>query len=228
MRWWHWGILVWMSATMIAGFLVAPLAEKLEEYTRVLYFHVPAAWVSVIAFGVAAVFAWRYLAKRDPLDDARSRSAVQLGLVFCLLATLTGSIWAKAMWGAFWNWDPRQVSIFFLILIYGAYLTLRGAVEDPERRARLSSVYALFAFVTVPFLVFVAPRMSSFTLHPDPIVNEQAKLEMHPLMFAVFLSSMAAFTAVFFWMWAIDVRLSQAELEREEAEADEFLEEAIG
>jgi heme exporter protein C len=140
--------------------------------------------------------------------------------VFCVLATVTGMLFAKAMWGEYWNWDPRQVTIFFLILVYGAYLTLRAAVEDPERRARLSAVYAILAFVTVPFLMFVLPRLSEFTLHPDPIVNTSGKLEMHPRMFGTFLSAMGAFTALFFWMWALEVRAERLRLlaaERERA-----------
>jgi heme exporter protein C len=202
----------WVTATIVAGFLWAPLAQKLEEYTRIMYFHIPAAWVSVVAFATAGYGAIRYLGNRDPIHDARSLAAVRLGLVFCVLATLTGMLWAKAMWGAYWNWDPRQVSIFFLILIYGAYLTLRAAVEDPDRRARLSAVYALLAFVTVPFLMFVAPRMSSFSLHPQPVINESGKMDMHPQMRVVLFSAVAAFTVLFYWMLSLEVRIARAEL----------------
>lgn len=210
MRWWQAGLFLWMAGTIGAGFLYAPLAKKLEEHTRIIYFHIPAAWVSVVAFGVAGLYGARYLWRRRPLDDLRSAAAARLGLVFCLLATVTGMLFAKAMWGEYWNWDPRQVSIFFLILVYGAYLTLRAAVDDPERRARLAAVYALLAFVTVPFLMFVLPRLSDFTLHPDPIVNQSGKLEMHPRMFGTFLSATGAFTLLFFWMWWLDVRAESA------------------
>jgi heme exporter protein C len=209
---WQLLVFLWVTVTIIAGFLWAPLAQKLEEYTRIMYFHIPAAWVSVVAFATAGYAAIRYLGNRDPIQDARSLAAVRLGLVFCVLATVTGMLWAKAMWGAYWNWDPRQVSIFFLILIYGAYLTLRAAVEDPDRRARLAAVYALLAFVTVPFLMFVAPRMSSFSLHPDPIINESGKMDMHPRMLGVFLSAAAAFTVLFYWMLSIEVRIARSEL----------------
>jgi heme exporter protein C len=195
-----------MAATVVAAFLYAPLAAKLGPYTRILYFHVPAAWVSVVAFGAAAWSAARYLATRDPAHDARSAAAGRLGLAFTVLATVTGSIWAKAMWGAFWNWDPRQVSIFFLILIYGAYLTLRAAIADSDRRGRAAAVYALLAFVTVPFLVFVAPRMAAFTLHPEPILNRAGSLEMHPRMALVLASSALAHTVLFFWLWRVESR----------------------
>lgn len=218
MRWWQAGLFLWMAGTLVAGFLYAPLARKLEEHTRIIYFHIPAAWVSVVAFGVSALSAAMYLARRRPIDDLRSAAAARLGLIFCLLATVTGMLFAKAMWGEYWNWDPRQVSIFFLILVYGAYLTLRAAVDDPERRARLSAVYALLAFVTVPFLMFVLPRLSDFTLHPDPIVNQTGKLEMHPRMFGTFLSAMGAFTLLFLWMWMLDVKAERLNLETAERE----------
>jgi len=217
-RWWQAGLFLWMAATLVAGFVYAPLARKLAEHTRIIYFHIPAAWVSVVAFGVAGIEGVVYLMRRRPLDDLRSAAAARLGLVFCVLATVTGMLFAKAMWGEYWNWDPRQVTIFFLILVYGAYLTLRAAVEDPERRARLSAVYAILAFVTVPFLMFVLPRLSEFTLHPDPIVNTSGKLEMHPRMFETFLSAMGAFTGLFFWMWSLEVRAERAQLEAAERE----------
>ena len=217
MRWWQGLLFVWMAGTIAAGFLYAPLARKLYEYTRIIYFHIPAAWVSVVAFTVAGFEAARYLATRDPVADLRSAGAARLGLLFCALATVTGMLFAKAMWGEYWNWDPRQVTIFFLLLIYAAYLTLRAAVEDPDRRARVSAVYALIALVTVPFLMFVLPRLSAFTLHPEPIVNRQGKLEMHPRMFGVFLSSTAAFTVLFFWLLSLDVTVARARLSRRPA-----------
>jgi heme exporter protein C len=212
MKWWQGGLFIWMAATIVAGFVYAPLARKLYEYTRIIYFHIPAAWVSLMAFFVAGIEGARYLWKRDPMADLRSAAAARLGLVFCALATVTGMLFAKAMWGEYWNWDPRQVTIFFLLLIYAAYLTLRAAVDDPERRARVSAVYAILAAVTAPFLMFVLPRLSEFTLHPEPIVNGAGKLEMHPRMFGVFLSSTGAFTALFFWILSLEVRAARARL----------------
>jgi heme exporter protein C len=85
-------------------------------------------------------------------------------------------------------------------------------VEDPDRRARLAAVYALLAFVTVPFLMFVAPRMSSFSLHPQPIINESGKMDMHPQMRVVLFSAVAAFTVLFYWVLAIEVRIAKSEL----------------
>jgi heme exporter protein C len=203
---WRWLLFVHMAAVTVAAFLYAPLAKKLFEQTRIIYWHIPVAWVTVVAFVVAGWYSWRHLRTKDLADDAKAAAAAELGLVFCVLATVSGSIFSKGMWGAYWNWDPRQTSIFFLLLVYAAYLTLRAAVEDPVRRARLAAVYGLFAAAVTPLLVFVVPRLF-FTLHPDPIVNAGGKLEMHPRMFQVFLASLAGFTALFFWVYSLDVRI---------------------
>src|SRR5262245_15625820 len=151
MRWWHPILFLWMAATITAGFLYAPVARKLFEYASIIYFHIPAAWVSLLAFLVAGFEGARYLVSRHPVADLRSAAAARLGLVFCALATVTGMLFAKAMWGEYWNWDPRQVTIFFLLLIYAAYLTLRAAIDDPERRAPVAAVYATLAMVPPPF-----------------------------------------------------------------------------
>ncbi len=210
---WRWLLLVWMIAVTVAGFLYAPLAKKLHEQTRIIYFHIPVAWVTVVAFVVAGWHSARHLKTKDLADDARAAAAAELGLLFCVLATVSGAIFAKGMWGAYCNWDPRQTSIFFLLLIYAAYLTLRAAVDDPARRARLAAVYGLFAAVVTPLLIFVVPRLY-FTLHPDPILNASGKLEMHPRMFQVFMASLVGFTVLFFWVYSVDVRVRLVALAR--------------
>ena len=98
-------------------------------------------------------------------DDVKSYAAAQLGMIFCILATVTGAVWAKFAWGSFWSWDPRQTSIFALLLIYGAWFALRSSIESEEKRATLSSVYSMIAFVTVPFFIFIMPRIMT-GLHP--------------------------------------------------------------
>ena len=213
---WRWGLFLYMCVVWVAAFLYAPLANKLFEQTRIIYWHIPVAWVTVVAFVVCGFESVRYLRTRDLKYDAMAASAASLGLLFCALATITGSIFSKGMWGAYWNWDPRQTSIFFLLLIYAAYLTLRAAVEDPARRARLSAVYGLFAAGVTPLLIFVVPRLF-FTLHPDPIVNAGGKLEMHPRMFQVFMASLVGFTALFFWVYSLEVRIRLAALRAEGA-----------
>src|SRR5512141_1449907 len=136
-----------------------PVIPGLEEKARIIFFHVPTAWLSVLAFVSSMIYAIRYLRKRDPDDDIKSASAAGIGFLFCFLATVTGAIWAKFSWGTYWNWDPRQTSIFVLLLIYGAYFALRSAVEVEEKRATLAAVYSVIAAVTVPFFTFIMPRI---------------------------------------------------------------------
>jgi len=197
---WKLALFFWMSMVIIGAFLWAPLAQGLGEYTRILYFHVPTAWVTVLAFLISAVYSALYLRKRDIVLDKRAEVASQLGFIFCILATITGSVWAKMSWGSFWNWDPRETSIFILLLIYAAYFALRSAIEHPERRATLGSVYSLLAFITVPFFVFIVPRVYA-SLHPDPLINPQGKINMDGKMLTVFLASLFGFTVIFLWMF---------------------------
>ena len=208
---WQFGLLFWLSIVIISAFLWTPLAEGLGEYTRILYFHVPTACVTVLAFLIGAFFSVLYLKKRKILYDHIAESASQLGLIFCILATITGSIWAKVSWGSFWNWDPRETSIFILLLIYAAYFALRSAIEHEERKAVLGAVYSIFAFVTVPFFVFIVPRVYS-TLHPDPLINTQAKINMDGSMLTTFLSSLFGFTILFLWMFKNKVDLAKLKL----------------
>src|SRR5512141_3447124 len=203
-----------MAAICWAAFLWArPAQNFVGESSRIVFFHVPQAWVATLAFFVAAWYSWRYLKKRRIEDDDAASAAARLGFLFCVLATVTGSIFARVMWNSYWNWDPRETSIVLLLLVYGAYLGLRGALEDPERRATLSAAYALIAFITVPFLMFAVPRMYA-SLHPDTVINARGKIEMSADIRTVFFSSMVAFMFLFFWMWSLDRRVSRIVRER--------------
>lgn len=196
---WKFGLFVWIGLVIIGAFLWAPVDPVLKEFTRILYFHVPTAWITVLAFLIGAVYSVLYLKKRQMKHDNYAEAASQLGFIFCILATVTGSIWAKMSWGSFWNWDPRETSIFILLLVYAAYFALRSAIEQPDRKAALSSVYSLFAFITVPFFVFIVPRVYT-GLHPDPIINPDAKIHLGDRQRIVFFSSLFGFTVLFFWM----------------------------
>ena len=133
-----WFLGLGMAAICWGAFLYArPAQSFVGESSRIVFFHVPQAWVSTLAFFVAAWYSWRYLKTRRIEDDEAASAAARLGFLFCVLATVTGSIFARVMWNSYWNWDPRETSIVLLLLVYGAYLGLRGALEDPERRATL-------------------------------------------------------------------------------------------
>lgn len=216
--WWKLLVFVVMSAMIIASYLTPAPQQIIGEASRVFYYHIPQAWVCVIAFALSMIYSIRYLMKRQAAEDDRAAVAAGLGLIFCILATVTGSVFAKVTWGSFWNWDPRETSIFVLLLIYGAYFALRGAIEVEERRATLSAVYSIFAFVTVPFLIFVVPRMVP-SLHPaDSIVDKNMKFTMGPSVRAIFFTSLTLFTVLFFWMFNLGIRVQRMirqELEKE-------------
>lgn len=197
-------LLIWMSGVIVAAFLLPPPQLQLGEASRIFFFHVPVAWVTVLAFLISFIYSILYLRKRKLTYDINASAAARLGLLFAVLATISGSIFAKSTWGSFWNWDPRETSIFILLLIYGAYFALRSAVEPEERKAVLSGVYAILAFVTVPFLVFVVPRVYR-SLHPtDSVINVRFHIQMPPAILVTFLASLVGFTFLFLWMFKLE------------------------
>lgn len=158
---------IWMAGVIYAMFLVVPQYVGLGDAGRIIIVHVPVAWVTTACYAVSAWYSIQYLRKRAIGADMAAVAAAEVGTLFCLFATVTGSIFAEVVWGTFWNWDPRETSILVLLLIYAAYFALRSSVDDAERRRRLAAVYNLFAAVTMPFLLFVAPRVADSTLHPN-------------------------------------------------------------
>jgi heme exporter protein C len=156
-----------MTGVILAMFLIVPQYAGLGDAGRIIIMHVPTSWVSVMAFTVSAIFSALYLWRRKPSADAGAVAAAELGFIFCVLATVTGAIFAQVVWGTFWNWDPRQTTILILLLIYAAYFALRSSLSDISQRRRLSAVYNIFAGIIMPFLMFVAPRMADSTLHPN-------------------------------------------------------------
>jgi heme exporter protein C len=189
-----------------------PFIKGLGENAKIIFFHVPTAWLTVIAFLMSTIYGFLYLRKKDLNDDIKSYTAAQLGIIFCILATITGSIWSKFAWGSFWSWDPRQSSIFALLLIYGAWFALRSSIENEEKRASLSAVYSIIAFVTVPFFIFIMPRIM-LGLHPgsEEIVDGKVVQSSSPIidfrmntnMLIIFFLSLIGFTILYFWMWRL-------------------------
>jgi heme exporter protein C len=202
-------LLPYMAAVITAAFLwPAPAQGFIGESSRIVFFHVPCAWTATLAFLVAAGYSLAYLAKRNPWHDDVAAAAVRLGLLFAVLALVTGSLFARIMWGSYWNWDPRESSFLLLIFLYAAYLFLRSAVEDRGRRAQMSAAYALFAAVLMPFLTFVAPRLTA-SLHPQTVINPQGKILMDTPTKAVFFGGLLANSALFLWMLSIESRAAR-------------------
>ena len=209
----------WMAVVIVAAFHWAPLAEGFKgESSRILFFHVPMAWVSFVAFIAGGIWSLLFLFRgRRPKDDRAAAAAVELGLAFGVLATVAGALWARIMWGAYWNWDPRQISICMAMLFYGAYLALRESVEDPDARARLAASYAVLGLVVAPFLYFVVPRIT-FSLHPDSVVNTRGKIDVESRMLQVLLLGSIGFNVLYFWMHNLQCRLAALAERREAAE----------
>lgn len=168
---------LWIAAVIYSMFLVVPQYVGLGDAGRIIIVHVPVAWVTTAAFCLSAIYSIIYLWKRNSNSDAAAVAAAEVGMLYCIFATVTGSIFAEVVWGTFWNWDPRETSILVLLLIYAAYFALRSSVDDSERRRRLAAVYNIFAAVTMPFLLFVAPRVADSTLHPNCAFLQGSKCE---------------------------------------------------
>ena len=202
-------ILLTLAICAAIIFFVPPI-KGLGDLAKIIFFHVPTAWVSVVAFFTSAFFAAKFLREQNYSFDKLSARAARLGFVFVLLSTVSGAIFSKLTWGAYWNWDPRQTTIFVLILIYGAYLTLRAAVSDEKIRAKVSAVYSLLSVLTVPFLVFVLPRMY-FSLHPSPVLNTSGRVEMDSIVLIVLTAAVVDATLIFIQLMKRDLSYNRKE-----------------
>jgi heme exporter protein C len=203
--------ILWLANGLVIWGAFLPETQPGEGFIgqtgRILFFHVPVAWASFVGFVLAGWWSIRYLAAgRQRRHDTAAAAAVELGLVFCILATVSGAIWARVQWGAFWNWDPRQTSIVMALLFYGAYLALRGADEDDDKRGRLSAAYAVAGLLISPFLFFVLPR-AVYSLHPEPVINAEGKIQMDAPIRLVLFGGGATVTALFVWMHGLRCRL---------------------
>jgi heme exporter protein C len=173
---------------------------------RIIYFHVPSAWLSMLAFGVTMIGGIGYLVTSRRGWDNLAVSSAELGIVYTLAATASGSVWAKPAWNVWWTWDPRLTTYTVMFLLYVSYFMLRSAMdEDPARRARFSSVYSIFAFLSVP-VTFFSIRMWR-TIHPVLFDNKNFGLSsgMRP----AFFFGLIAFTVLYVVLLMHRVRLEE-------------------
>jgi len=213
---WKFLIYLSMTAVIILAFVTtSPMspasASGDSEVYRIFYFHVPQAWVAAIAFLIAVFFSVRFLQTKNIDYDIKASTACRLGLLFSILATITGSIFARMTWGEFWNWSEiREVSIFILLLIYGGYFTFRSAVSDEYTRAAFSAVMSILFGVAGIFLIFILPRIYPvFSLHPnDSIIDESGVITMGSTVALIFALSLVSFTALFLWIYKISVDIN--------------------
>ena len=209
-------VLSWITAVLfvIALYMTlvyAPREAVMGDVQRVFYFHVAAGWVGALAFFVALVAGIGYLVKKDFRWDDLALSSVEIGIVFTFINIVTGSIWARPIWNAWWTWDTRLVTATIVLLAYLAYLLLRQGIEDPDRRARFGAIYGIIAFPSV-ILTFLSIRLFR-TIHPvvigsgDPTAT--GAFDMTPEMRTAFFFSLLTFTFVYITLVWYRVRLEQ-------------------
>lgn len=179
----------------------------MHEVQRIFYFHV-ASWTAMfIAFSAALIGNILYLRTRKPRWDWLGVSGAEVGVVCCTIGLVTGPLWAKPVWGIWWTWDARLTTTFLLWLLYISYLLLRGLIEDPGRRATLSAVFGIFAFLDVP-LVYLSNRLWR-TQHPAPVIFGGPNSGIDPTMAKVLMISMVAIVAVTVLLLAQRYRLER-------------------
>lgn len=200
-------------------FFLAPMERTMREIQRIFYLHVPSAWTGFLAFLIVFIANIAYLRTRRARWDWLGVSAAEVGLAFCTVVLITGPIWAKPVWGVWWTWDARLTSTFVLWLLYVAYLVLRTMLPEADRRAMVSAVFGIFAFLDVP-LVYFSIRLWR-TQHPQPVIAGGSNSGLDPRMWHVFLLSWAALLAL------MAVFLTKRyELEKMRSEAEQLLFEA--
>ena len=151
---------------LLLAFLYAPVdASSMGFSQKIFYYHAPIAETALLAFGIAFVAAIAYLRTQNPKWDRLGVVCVRLGLLFSLLVMITGMIWGKAAWDAWWAWEPRLTTFLLVCFLYIAYLVLRSVVEEEQRRATYAAVFAIIAFIDVP-ITFFATRFLPEGLHP--------------------------------------------------------------
>ncbi|MBX3119928.1 MAG: cytochrome c biogenesis protein CcsA [Fimbriimonadaceae bacterium] len=204
-----------VSAMTVWTFFVPP-AEGFQrpELARIVFFHLPCAIGSSIFMTMGAYFGIRYLVKKDIHWSVRTEAALEMGLTLGLLTLFTGIIFSKVQWGAWWNWDPRQTSYLFVMLIIGAYFAIRAAFSDRERAAAASCSYVAAATLPMLFFVFVYARLKSVTtLHPDVVrdngFDPTYKYTFYSLFLLVFVGC--------FWMYRLRVKAGLMELDLEDS-----------
>ena len=174
---------IWITLGLTLGFAMPP-AENLVA-TPLAFLHIPMAFGMEMALFGAAIYGGLWLKRRRSGDDAMSLALAETGFVFGIIATITGSLWAKLNWGAYWNWDPQQTGIVATLLTYAALFALRSAADDEEKARDLWAVYAIFGFVAAVFWTFIFRRLIG-SLHPEETTRTSSGIFKFALWFNIF------------------------------------------
>jgi heme exporter protein C len=205
------GIVVAVVAGMAlgSGFLLVPADATQGDVQRIMYVHVPSAWLAYLAFFVTMAAGIGYLVRRDRRFDRVAAASAEIGVLFTGLAIATGAIWGRPTWGRWWDWDPRLTTTAVLFLVYVGYLLLRSVVEDPDRRARVAAVVGILGFLNVPVVHFSVLWWRS--LHQPPTVIRPGDPTIDHLLLAQLLFSVVAFTLLYTWLLGRRTLLEQME-----------------
>jgi len=190
------------------------------DVARIIFFHVPVAIQCSLWFFVGAYYSIKVLMAKTATPqvastDSKAATAMELGFVASILATVTGSVFAHVEWNSYWNWDPREISIVGLMLVYASYLVLRGAVAaNASRRAQLSAVYAVVTVIPATFLIWVVPRIPALqSLHPPNVILDANGTS--PTYKLVLWSSFISFTMLFVWLFQLRFRVLELTARRQ-------------
>jgi heme exporter protein C len=213
--WWKIVCVLLLFYTIIGGMLMpVPALSILHETIRNLYYHVTMWFGMLTIFAVSFIYSIKYLNKATHERDIIASEAANVGLLFGTLGLVTGSIWAKFTWGSYWSNDPKELCAAIAWLIYMAYFVLRNSFSDIDKRARISAVYNVFAFVLVIPILFVIPRMTD-SLHPgnggNPGFNTY---DLDSDLRKVFYPAIIGWTLLAVWLLNLRVRMKRIELKK--------------
>ncbi|MDF1778917.1 MAG: heme ABC transporter permease [Rhizobiaceae bacterium] len=196
-------LMPWMICVTVLLFAVglylsfqAPEDYQQGMTVRIMFIHVPSAWLAMMCYTVMAIAAIGTLVWRHPLADVAAKAAAPIGAAFTFLALLTGSLWGKPMWGTWWVWDARLTSVFVLFLMYLGLIALNRAMDDPARSARVSAIIILVGYINIPIIKFSVEWWN--TLHQPASVMRLDGPTIHPSLLYPLLVMALAFSMLFF------------------------------
>jgi len=185
----------------VSAFWLTPADAVQGESVRIMYVHVPTAWVAYLAFVVTAITSGLSLARRHRTlgFDRVAGASAEVGVLFMAMTLVTGSLWGRLTWGTFWQWDPRLTTTLFLFVTYVGYLAVRNIDTDPQRRARRSAVIALLAVLEIPLVHFSVVLWRS--LHQEAsVLNPDGDVRLDGLMLFTLFSGVVAFSLIYVWL----------------------------
>ncbi|MBK9177025.1 MAG: cytochrome c biogenesis protein CcsA [Flavobacteriales bacterium] len=194
-----------------------PNRNILYESIRNLHFHVPMWFTMMLLQTIALVFSISVLGSGNPLHDRGALAAVHVSLLFAGMGLLTGSLWARATWGGWWTSDAKLNGAAVTVLIYLAYLVLRGSVNDPAKRARLAAIYNVFAYVLMLLFIMALPRMTA-SLHPGSGGNPAfSQYDLDDSLRPVFYAAVLGWMGIGTWLLNLQYRLARIEIAHDHA-----------